>query len=75
MAGKVSLKNAKRQHVGQWLAFLVTEETPAGELWGQIIAHNRDRRALHRELRERKIGHAYVTYAGPPVQPGYAVLL
>lgn len=75
MVEKVSLENAKRQYVGQWLAFLVTEETPAGELWGQIIAHNRDRRSLHRELREKKIEHAYVTYAGPPVQPGYAVLL
>lgn len=50
MVEKVSLKNAKRQHVGQWLAFLVTEETPAGGPWGQIIAHNRDRRELYREL-------------------------
>ena len=72
---KVNLENAKQQYAGQWLAFLVTEETPAGELLGQIIAHNRDRRDLHRELRERKIERAYVTYAGPPVKPGYVVIL
>jgi len=72
---KVNLENAKQQYAGQWLAFLVTEETPAGELLGQIIAHNRDRRDLHRELREKKIVRAYVTYAGPPVKPGYAVIL
>jgi len=72
---EVNLENAKQQYAGQWLAFLVTEETPAGELLGQIIAHNRDRRDLHRELRERKIKRAYVTYAGPPVKPGYVVIL
>ena len=72
---KVNLENAKQRYAGQWLAFLVTEETPAGELLGQIIAHNRDRRDLHRELREKKIERAYVTYAGPPVKPGYAVIL
>ncbi len=72
---KVNLENVKQQYAGQWLAFLVTEETPAGELLGQIIAHNRDRRDLHRELRERKIERAYVTYAGPAVKPGYVVIL
>ena len=51
---KVSLEQAKRQYTGQWLAFLVTEETPKGELLGQLIGHNPDRRELHRELRERR---------------------
>jgi len=36
---EVNLENAKQQYAGQWLAFLVTEETPAGELLGQIIAY------------------------------------
>jgi len=71
----MSLEQAKQQYAGQWLAFLVIEETPAGELLGQLIAHNPDRRDLHRELREKKVKQAYVTFAGPVVKPGYAVIL
>jgi len=72
---KVNLQDAKQQYVGEWLAFLVTEETPSGELFGQVIVHNLDRRELHRELREKKVKQVYVTFAGPPVKPGYAVIL
>jgi hypothetical protein len=72
---KVSLEKAKKEYAGEWLAFLVTEEAPTGEILGQVIAHNPDRRELHRELREKKIDRAYVTFAGPIVKPGYAVIL
>ncbi len=72
---KVSLKQVKQRYAGQWLAFLVSEETPTGELLGQLIAHNPDRRELHRELREKKVKRAYITFAGPVVKPGYAVIL
>lgn len=71
----MSLEQVKQQYAGQWLAFLVTEETPAGELLGQLIAHNPDRRELHRKLRKKKVERAYVTFAGPVVKPGYAVIL
>ncbi|PIX22435.1 MAG: hypothetical protein COZ69_11110 [Deltaproteobacteria bacterium CG_4_8_14_3_um_filter_45_9] len=72
---KMSLEKAKQQYAGQWLAFLVIEETPSGELWGEVIAHNHDRRELHQELRGKKVDRAYVTFAGPVVKPGYAVIL
>ncbi len=72
---KSSLEEAKQQFAGQWLAFLVTEETPTGELLGQVIIHNHDRRELHKELREKKVDRAYVTFAGPVVKPGYTVIL
>ncbi len=36
---RVSIEKAKQEYAGQWLAFLVTEEMPTGELLGQIIAH------------------------------------
>ncbi|MGY4706895.1 hypothetical protein ACVNPS_03955 [Candidatus Bipolaricaulota sp. J31] len=72
---KVSLEQVKRRYAGQWLAFLVLEETPEGELLGQLIAHNPDRRELHRELRQKKVRRAYTTFAGPVVKPGYAVIL
>jgi hypothetical protein len=72
---KVSLEKAKEEYAGQWLAFLVTEEMPTGELLGQVIAHSPDRRDLHKELREKKVDRAYITFAGPVVKPGYAVIL
>jgi len=72
---KVSLEEAKQQYAGEWLAFLVTEEAPTGELFGQLIAHNPDRRELHRQLREKQVEQVYVTFAGPAVKPGYAVIL
>jgi hypothetical protein len=72
---KVNLEQVKQQYAGQWLAFLVIEETPTGELLGQLLARNPDRRELHRELREKKVKQAYITFAGPVVKPGYAVIL
>ena len=72
---RMSLEKEKKEYAGQWLAFLVTEATSTGELLGQVIVHNPDRRDLHRELREKKVDRAYITFAGPVVKPGYAVIL
>jgi hypothetical protein len=47
----------------------------AGELWGQLLAHNPDRRELHRELQEKQVKRAYIIFAGPVVKPGYTVIL
>jgi len=72
---KVNLEEVKRQYAGQWLAFQVTEESSTGELLGHLIAHNLDRRELHRQLRQGEVANVYVTFAGPVVKPGYAVIL
>lgn len=72
---KVSLQQLKQKYAGQWLAFLVAEEMPNGDLLGRMIAHNLDRRELHQELREKKIKRAYMTFAGPVVKPGYTVIM
>jgi len=71
----VRLEQVKQEYAGQWVAFLVTEERPTGELLGQLIAHHPDRRGLHQELREKNVERVYVTFAGPVVKPGYAVIL
>lgn len=71
----VTLEEAKRRHAGEWVAFLVVDELPSGALLGHVLAHNPDRRELHRELRERKVAHAYVTFAGPVLKPGYTAIL
>lgn len=72
---KVSLQQLKQQYDGEWVAFLVVEETPNGDLLGQMIAHNHDRRELHRELRKKNVERAYVTFAGPVLKPGYTAIL
>jgi hypothetical protein len=71
----VRLEQMKQEYVGQWLAFLVTEETTTGEIKGQLLAHHPDRRELHHQLRAKGIKQVYVTFAGPVVKPGYAVIL
>ncbi len=71
---KVTLEEAKQRYAGEWLAFSITEEAPTGELFGYMIAHNSDRRELHQELRKKEVKDVYVTFAGPPVKPGYTVI-
>ena len=71
---KVNLEDAKQRYAREWLAFSIAEEASTGELFGHVIAHNSDRRELHRELREKKVRDVYVTFAGPPVKPGYTVI-
>lgn len=68
------LKEAKKKYKGEWIAFLVKEVTKKGELLGKLIAHDKDRRHLHRILRGKKVKSAYVTFAGPILKPGYAVM-
>ena len=47
---KVNLEDAKQRYAREWLAFSIAEEASTGELFGHVIAHNSDRRELHREL-------------------------
>lgn len=37
------LKEAKKKHKGEWIAFLVKKVTKTGERIGKLIAHNKDR--------------------------------
>lgn len=70
-----TLEQAKQQYAGEWIAFLVQEESDdVSKIKGEVIAHARDRRDLHKELRERGVNNVYVTYAGPLIKPGYATM-
>jgi hypothetical protein len=60
--------------VNGWLSWL-PKRPRRGELWGKLLVHNPDQRELHRELREKKVEPAYITFAGPVVRLGYAVIL
>jgi hypothetical protein len=69
------IQKLKKKYKGQWLAIKVTQEKEGKAIKGKLLAHNPDRRELHKELRRRKIKGVYVTYAGPIVKPGYSIIL
>ncbi len=70
-----TLEKAKKNYSEEWIAFIVKEEKEDIEkLEGEVIEHHKNRRELHRRLRERNIKNAYVTFAGPLIRPGYSVM-
>ena len=70
-----TLRDAKENYAGEWIAFIVKKEKDEiDQLEGKVIEHDKDRRKLHRRLRERNIENAYVTFAGPLIRPGYSVM-
>jgi hypothetical protein len=70
----MKLKDAKRKYKGEWLAFQVKKEGEEEELEGKLLSHTKGKKELHQNLRKKKTKKAYITYAGPIVKPGYAVI-
>jgi len=68
----MKLEEARALYAGQWIAFRSVEETDNPE--GQVILHNKDRRAFDKELLEQGLTDVYITFAGPPIPEGYAVM-
>ena len=68
----MKLEEAKELHQGEWIAFRPFEENDNPE--GEVLLHNRDRRAFDKELVQRRLTGIYITFAGPPVPEGYAVV-
>lgn len=68
----VKLEEARALYRGEWIAFraFAEQENPEGE----VILHNKDRRTFDKELLERGATDVYITFAGPPVPEGYAVM-
>jgi methylmalonyl-CoA mutase cobalamin-binding subunit len=71
----ITLKEAKQIYAQEWIAFFVEEEkADVDEIRGQVLDHHRDRREIHRRLREQGVKDAYITFAGPLIRPGYGVM-
>jgi hypothetical protein len=68
----MKLEEAKALYPGEWIAFRTFDESNNPE--GEIVLHNKDRRAFDKELLERGLTDVYITFAGPPVPEGYAVM-
>lgn len=70
-----AIEELKQKYSGEWVAVRVTERNNVWPEKGVLLAHNRDRRDLHRELREQKVRDAYIFFAGPIPKPGYSLQL
>lgn len=68
----LKLEEAKALYPGEWIAFRASKEGDNPE--GEVVLHNKDRRAFDKELLEREMTDVYITFAGPPVPEGYAVM-
>ncbi len=68
----MKLENAKALHRGEWIAFRSFEEKDNPE--GEVVLHNKDRRIFDKELLKRGLIDIYITFAGPTVPEGYAVM-
>jgi hypothetical protein len=72
---KMKLEEAKTLYPGEWIAFRPFEESDkSNNPEGEVILHNKDRRAFDKELLERGLIDIYITFAGPPVPEGYEVM-
>ena len=69
----MSLKEAKNQYKGKWIAFFIKEERN-GNTYGEVLDSDVDKTQLHERLREKKVKEVYVTYAGPYIKDGYEVM-
>ncbi|ODS42049.1 MAG: hypothetical protein MSIBF_01500 [Candidatus Altiarchaeales archaeon IMC4] len=71
----MDIETLKKKYHGEWIAAKVLKENENREVTeAELITHNKDRRDLHRELREKHVKDAYVTYAGPVIKPGYSAM-
>jgi hypothetical protein len=68
----MKLEDAKTQYQGEWIAFHALEEKDNPD--GEVVLHNKDRRAFDKELLDRGLIDVYITFAGPLVPEGYAVM-
>ena len=69
----MKLEEAKKLYLDEWIAFRSNEngENPDGE----VLLHNKNRRVFDKELLSRELINVYITYTGPLIPEGYAILL
>jgi len=68
----MELEKAKANYQSEWIAFRALDEGDNPE--GEVILHNKDRRIFDKQLVECGLNDVYITFAGPPVPEGYAVM-
>ena len=70
-----TLGRAKQRYAQEGIASKIEQEGKGiDEARGQVLDHDKDRRAVHQRLRARAVKDAYITFAGPLIRPGYEVM-
>jgi hypothetical protein len=62
----------KRRYRGEWLAIAVTKEANGEAVEGKLLLHSRNRDEVWRKVRLSRKTEVYVSFAGPPLEEGYA---
>ena len=65
------IEQLKKEYPGEWLAIEIEEEDNSGPISGNLILHHLDHDKIWEEI-DRDERRIYVTYAGPPIEKGYA---
>lgn len=66
------IEELKRKYGGEWLAIEITKGACSGPREGSLIIHSPDHDKVWDKIAKDKRS-IYVTYAGPPIEKGYAV--
>lgn len=66
------IEELKKKYKGEWLAIEITKEDGSGPCEGSLIIHSSDHDKVWDTIVKNK-RRIYVTYAGPPIEKGYAV--
>lgn len=68
----MKLEDAKSLYPEEWIAFRAFEEGENPE--GEVIFHNKNRRAFDEVLLEQRPHNVYITFTGPLIPERYAVM-
>ncbi len=71
----MTLAEAKSKFRNEWIAFRISKEEDKENPEGKVVLHHKHRMKFNKELVKEKIIDVYVTYTGPVVKEGYAVIL
>ena len=66
------IEKLKMKYKGEWLAIEVTKEIQGEATEGKLILHSKIREEIWKNVKLSKEKEIYVTFAGPPLEEGYA---
>ncbi|MBI4646326.1 MAG: hypothetical protein HY738_06950 [Bacteroidia bacterium] len=70
----MTLSQAKKIYDGEWIAFKKKSCRESENPEGNVLLHHKDRWTLDKKLFEMGKVDLYITFAGPLVKEGFAVM-
>ena len=67
-----NIEKLKQKYKGEWLAIEITKEEEGEATEGKLILHSKNRDEIWKNIRLSTEKEIYVTFAGPPLEEGYA---